>query len=119
MVYINNITCKVCKIPISGRSDKVFCSLKCKNEYHLELKKSIPIEIKEVDKILFRNRSILYELLGTRKTQRKMKLIDLESKGFNFYYHTHITKSKNQDVFWCYDKGWTEVSPVDVLIKSK
>ena len=81
--------CKICSKIIVGRNDKVFCSVKCKNYYHVNLRKVTSIEVKEIDLILHRNRSILLEFLGKNKIQITVKRILLEKKNFNFKYHTH------------------------------
>jgi uncharacterized Zn finger protein (UPF0148 family) len=57
-------TCRLCKMPIVGRVDKIFCSNACKNEYHVRLRRATTKVVKETDKILHRNRSILLEVMG-------------------------------------------------------
>jgi hypothetical protein len=34
-----NRLCCVCDKPLYGRSDKVFCDIRCKNTYHAEIRK--------------------------------------------------------------------------------
>ena len=82
--------CKMCQNIIVGRSDKIFCSVHCKSEYHFKLRKVTAIEVREINKILARNRSILLELMGKNSVQKKIKRLELDRKKFNFKYHTHL-----------------------------
>jgi hypothetical protein len=38
--------CKICSKILVGRSDKLFCSLRCKNYYHTNLRKATKIAVK-------------------------------------------------------------------------
>jgi len=114
-------TCKKCKKEINyGRSDKLFCTVKCKNNYHKELRKKTNIVAIEIDEILHRNRSILYELLGTNTSQLTLKRIHLEKKKFRFKYHTHIyVNSQNKTYYWIYDYAWMSFSNDKIMIVKK
>ena len=113
--------CKKCNTKIVyGRSDKIFCSIKCKNKYHKELRKKTNLVALEIDEILHRNRSILYELLGTTKSKLTIKRIILEKKKFRFQYHTHIhINNQHKTYFWIYDYAWMSFSNDSVLIVKK
>ncbi len=109
--------CIVCKIEITGRSDKKFCSVECKNYYHVNLRRVTDVAVRSINKILHRNRSILLEILGKRKTQIKVKRLVLDQKKFNFKYHTHIIRnSRGKLFFYVYDLAWMEFSDNEVLI---
>jgi len=109
--------CKICKKKLVGRPDKIFCSSKCKNYYHRNLKKVTDIEVEEINKILHRNRSILLEILGKRKVQIKIKRIILEKKKFHFKYITHFHINKNGKMYhYVYDFAWMEFSDDEILI---
>ena len=113
-------TCKMCQEKIVGRSDKLFCSVNCKSEYHLKLRRATAKEVREINKILARNRSILLEILGKNLGQKKIPRLMLDRKKFNFKYHTHITRnSKGKLYFYCYDIAWMEFSDNEVLIIKK
>lgn len=112
--------CKICSKTISGRSDKKFCSVRCKNYYHINLRRVTSIAVKEINTILHRNRSILLEVLGKNKTQVKIARIILEKKKFNFKYHTHcILNSKGKTYHYVYDFAWMTFSDDEVLIVRK
>ena len=103
-----------------GRNDKLFCSVKCKNYYHVNLRKATAIEVKVIDTILHRNRSILLEVLGKRKGQIKVERVVLEKKKFTFKYHTHLhMNSKGKTYHYVYDFAWMEFSNDEILIVRK
>jgi hypothetical protein len=112
--------CKICNARLIGRSDKKFCSERCKNYYHVNLRKVTVIAVKEIDGILHRNRAILLEILGKNLMQKKVQRFVLDKKKFNFKYQTHsYINSKNKTMFWVYDFGWMSFSNDDVLIVRK
>jgi predicted nucleic acid-binding Zn ribbon protein/YHS domain-containing protein len=119
LVYLNmpEKTCIICKKPIEGRSDKLFCSVYCKNQYHIRLRRATSKAVKDINSILARNRSILLELLGKNKGQKKIQRNLLDKKKFNFNYHTHFhINSRGKTYYYCYDIAWMEFSDNDVLI---
>ncbi|MBK7009823.1 MAG: hypothetical protein IPH36_14925 [Saprospiraceae bacterium] len=63
--------CKMCPTMFYGRSDKIFCSAKCKTAYHEKLNKVTNEATAKIDKILHRNRSILLEILGKKANTRR------------------------------------------------
>ncbi len=109
--------CKICKKELVGISDKIFCSIRCKNYYHVNLLKVTAIAVKEIDKKLHRNRSILLEVLGKYKTQKKIPRIELEKRKFSFKYHTHLyVNSAGKTYNYLYDLAWMEFSDDDILV---
>ena len=109
--------CKICKKPIVGRSDKKFCSIKCKNYYHVNLRRVTSLEVIEINKILHRNRSILLEIMGKHKTQKKINRIILEKMKFRFKYHTHTTTNSKGKIYnYVYDFAWMEFSNNEILV---
>ena len=110
--------CKYCKNPIlNGRSDKLFCSVNCKNNYHHQLRKKTNIVAVYIDEILHRNRSILYELMGDKTRKLKIAKLTLAKKKFQFDYHTHITvNSRGKTYHNLYDYAWMSFSDDEVLI---
>ena len=112
--------CKICSKGLVGRKDKLFCSVKCKNYYHVNLRKATAIVVKELDAILHRNRSILLEIMGKRKIQCTVQRKELEKKKFTFKYHTHQqTNSKGKIYHYVYDFAWMEFSNDDIMIVRK
>ncbi len=109
--------CKVCQKDFIGRKDKVFCSIKCKNDYHVTLR-SVTKEIAfPLDKILHRNRSILLEIMGPKARKKKVKRSLLVKKKFQFKFITHFNiNSKGKIYNHVYDFAWMEFSDDEVLI---
>jgi len=103
-----------------GRNDKIFCSIKCKNYYHVNLRKVTKIAVKRIDIILHRNRSILLELMGKNKRQIHIDRVVLDKKKFNYKYHTHTqVNSKGKTYYYVYDFGWMSFSDNSILIVRK
>ncbi len=113
-------TCRICSKIIIGRSDKTFCSQRCKNYYHINLRKVTVIATAAIDEILHRNRSILLELLGKHKSQIKIDRLTLEETNFKFKYHTHThLNSAGKTMHFVYDFGWMQFSNDQLLIVRK
>ena len=109
--------CKICSSKIIGRTDKIFCSVKCKNYYHINLRKTNKKETIDIDIILHRNRTILLEILGKRENQIKVKRVILVKKGFHFKYLTHFhVNSRGKMYNHIYDFAWMEFSDDEILI---
>lgn len=100
--------CQECGEKLIGRVDKKFCSDQCRNTYNNRLNQDSTNFVRNINRILKKNRRIL-EALNTRGKTRvsRQKLID---EGFNFDYHTNVftTKTGNTYVF-CYDQGYIQV----------
>lgn len=110
--------CRLCKTPVSGRSDKIFCSPTCKANYHIKLNKVTVDAAERIDKILHRNRSILLEIMGKTGKQKKVTRAILDSKKFHFGYITHYhINVQNKMVHYIYDFSWIVFSDQEVLIK--
>lgn len=113
-------TCKICKKEIKGRIDKKFCSIACKNYYHVNLRRVTNHVAKSIDSILHRNRSILLEVLGKNSTQKKINRLVLSKMKFNFKYFTHLNiNSQNKTYHFLYDIAWMEFSDDEILIIRK
>ncbi len=109
--------CKICNKLIVGRSDKLFCSVRCKNYYHINLRRVTSVAVKDINIILHRNRSILLEIMGKRKVQLKVSRMVLEKKKYRFKYHTHFhINSKGKAYYHVYDFAWMEFSDDEILI---
>ncbi len=109
--------CKVCDTEFSGRKDKIFCSLQCKNEYHVTLRAVTKKEAYPLDKILHRNRSILLEIMGPKASKKKVFRAELVSKKFQFKFLTHFNiNSQGKMYHHVYDFAGMEFSDDEVLI---
>jgi hypothetical protein len=109
--------CIMCKSKVVGRSDKKYCSIKCKSNYHRKLSEVTNIATQRIDKILHRNRSILLEVMGENKLQTKISIDVLEKKKFSFNYITkYYINSKGKTYHHVYDFSWMTFSDNEVLI---
>ena len=102
-------TCLECDEPIKGRADKKFCSDGCRNSYNNKFNKDATNLMRNVNRILRKNRSILMKLnpQGKSKTTKKTLL----ENGFDFNYHTNTyTNKKGMVYYFCYEQG---VLPLD------
>jgi len=110
--------CRLCKSPFVGRRDKIFCSVKCKTNYHEKLSAVTFEASARIDKILHRNRSILLEVMGKQTVQKKISRQILDQKKFNWTYITHYhINSQKKFVHYVYDFSWMVFSDQEVLIK--
>ncbi|MFT5157131.1 MAG: hypothetical protein ACI83I_001689 [Bacteroidia bacterium] len=60
----NSKKCKVCKNLCKGRSNKIFCSIPCKNFYHKNLRYSSAKAGIRINEYLNRNHGILTEIIS-------------------------------------------------------
>ncbi|MFB9055631.1 hypothetical protein ACFFU9_02660 [Mariniflexile ostreae] len=109
--------CKICKTPLKGRSDKMFCSATCKAYYHNKLKEVTNRATLDTDKILHRNRSILLEIMGKNATQITVLKTVLEKKNFKFNYITGFYENAQQKRYHIvYDFAWMHFKTGEILI---
>ena len=112
--------CIVCKKRVIGRSDKIFCSVNCKNYYHVNLRYVSSKAAKRINEYLKRNHGILLEILGKHKTKIKVNRIILADKKFRFKYHTHThLNSKGKLFYYIYNLAWMEFSDDEILVVRK
>jgi len=115
-----NKKCKICQKQLLGRSDQIFCSINCKNYYHIKLRRASERAGHRINEYLKRNHGILLEQIGKSKTQIKIKRQSLADKKFRFKYHTHIqTNSRMKTYHYIYDLAWMEFSDDEILIVRK
>lgn len=112
--------CPICKNQVKGRSDKQFCSLKCKTYYHRRLAAVNQTATKKIDKILHRNRSILLELMGKKQKELRTSRLELDKRKFNFNYFTSRTiNSKSKEYFHIYDFRYMLFSDANIIVYKK
>lgn len=82
--------CIICDKTIEGRSDKVFCDIKCKNNYHSEIRKLKNQVSFDTMEIMTKNWVILEGLMQEKNNKLIVKKIILEKLRFNFNYTTGV-----------------------------
>ncbi|MDD2982547.1 MAG: hypothetical protein PHQ74_04085 [Crocinitomicaceae bacterium] len=102
----NNRTCIVCEKFIYGRSDKVFCDIKCKNRYHSELSKSQKTIARETFKILAKNWTILATLLGDGADELHINKVELARHGFDFTTVSGVEITATKTSFSVFEYVW-------------
>lgn len=97
--------CLECNEAFQGRSDKKFCSDQCRTTYYNRQNADSTNYMRNINRILRRNRKILSDLNPNGKSKAgKTKLLDL---GFNFSYFTNVYKTKTGKVYYfCYEQGY-------------
>jgi len=110
--------CKLCKKLFKGRSDKKFCTIRCKSKYHKLLAGTTDVATSKIDKILHRNRSILLEIIGKKKVYAKVSKDLLDAKNFNYTYLTsYHLNTRNKMINYVYDFSWAIFSDNQIAIR--
>ncbi|HEY3385220.1 MAG TPA: hypothetical protein VGK46_01845 [Saprospiraceae bacterium] len=110
--------CKECAEEIHGRKDKQFCSDYCRATNHNNRYEDQYTFIRRINKIIRRNRKILFNLnvQGTT-TISKLQLIEA---GFEFEFHTSTSHTPlGKTCYFCYDQGYCDLERGNILIISK
>lgn len=100
--------CPVCSRRFTGRSDKIFCSVQCKNDFHSDRRSEARFIRRELHRGLWRNRNILryFMSLGERPCQVPEEA--LERVGFRWQLMTGRTTHGSSAVrYHIYDLMWT------------
>lgn len=107
--------CRQCGEVIHGRRDKQFCSDHCRATHYNVHHTDITVYIREINKIIRRNRSILFNLKSKgNKTIQKTQLIQ---SGYNFDYQTSfLTTASGQVYIYCYDMGYVEMQEGNTIL---
>jgi hypothetical protein len=110
--------CLECGDTLRGRADQKFCSDQCRNAYNNKLMGSGNNVIRQINRILRKNHSILADL----NPEEKLTVFksDLIKRGFNFNYFTNSYVTRNGRIyFFCYDQGYAMVENEKVLLVKK
>ncbi|SIR27222.1 hypothetical protein [Maribacter ulvicola] len=102
-------TCPECNSEVIGRTDKMFCSVKCKSIHQYEKSQKENTFYFSVDKQLKKNRKILkrYNKSGFTTVRHTILL----EEGFNPKFFTHYWKNQKKDVYlFCYDFGFLKIT---------
>jgi hypothetical protein len=111
--------CLYCSTTIVGRSDKIYCSLDCKNKDAYTKRQNTMSATKEIDGYLHRNREILEILMGTSNKETFDRLV-LSRAGFKFNFFTglHVNK-ENKTYYIVYDYAWMTFTDQKIMIIRK
>ncbi len=76
--------CPQCGGQVIGRSDKIFCEVKCKNHHHKQSRIQNKPMTRFTNNRLLRNLTILQGLMGKAGKKVKIHKSELHKRGFNF-----------------------------------
>jgi predicted nucleic acid-binding Zn ribbon protein len=105
---IDHKICPVCESPLKGRSDKKFCSTKCKSIHQYETRQEKEAFYLEVDQRLKTNRKVLktYNFRGFTTVRKELLIND----GFDPNFFTHYWKNSKGDIYlFVYDYGFLDL----------
>lgn len=89
---LNQKTCPCCASLVIGRSDKIFCSIKCKNIHHNAARSQLNLQFKQTQKLIHRNLIVLEGILGSSHNEMTIHKDTLFHYGFNLHCCTSVTK---------------------------
>ena len=108
-------SCLECGDVLHGRADQKFCNDQCRNAWHNHQCGESSRFVKQINRILRKNMTILDMLWTGRK--RKISKQELQNLDFNFRYFTHCGSSEQgQTTYYCYRQGYTPVGEDHVII---
>ncbi|AFU69435.1 hypothetical protein P700755_002696 [Psychroflexus torquis ATCC 700755] len=105
---IDHKICPVCESPLKGRSDKKFCSTKCKSINQYETRQEKEAFYLEVDRRLKTNRKVLktYNFRGFTTVRKELLIND----GFDPNFFTHYWKNSKGNIYlFVYDYGFLDL----------
>jgi len=112
--------CKVCLKEFKGRTDKIFCSVKCKSKANYESRNKVVFQTEEIDKILHRNYAILMNEMHGVYGSKKINSLILAKQKFNFNYITNYrVNSQGKTFHYVYNYAWMSFSDNEILIIKK
>ena len=109
--------CPYCNKVISGRTDKVFCDDKCRNNFYYKVNNEQKTYIRKMNSVLLRNRGILRSINSSGRTTVPKGY--LEELGFDFNCFTGIHKTKKGRLYYLiYDQAYSfgEDERVDLVV---
>ena len=102
---IHKKICPVCDAVVKGRSDKVFCSAKCKSIAQYENRQTTEAFYLKVDRQLKINRKLLKKFNKSGYTT--IRKSELTTAGFDPKFFTHYWKNQKGEVYlFVYEYGF-------------
>jgi predicted nucleic acid-binding Zn ribbon protein len=97
--------CPICNSAVKGRSDKIFCSVKCKSIEQYEKRQENEQFFLKVEKQLRVNRKVLKRYNKSGFTT--IRAAELAKEGFDPNFFTHYWKNQKGDVYlFVYEYGF-------------
>ena len=98
--------CPCCNTLISGRTDKIFCDDKCRNNFYYKVNAEHKAFIRVVNKKLLLNRGILRAVNPSGRTSVLKSYLDAEGFDYNYYTGIHTTK-KGRPYYLVYEQAYS------------
>lgn len=108
--------CTVCDSKLFGRSDKVFCTIKCKNKAYAKQRKEFEEEYHEVIRELRRNNYILNYLKGKNTEKFIINKKELRRLGFNFDIITGWEQNKYGIKLHLFNFSWYQINSQNIMV---
>lgn len=102
-------TCQECEEPISGRSDKRFCSDYCRNAFNNRHNRDSTNLIRNTNNQLRKNYRILQKFNPNKKTSISKSKLLREGFDFSLFTSTYQTK-KGHIYYFVYDQGYLPIN---------
>lgn len=105
LLIMSKKNCPICNAVVTGRTDKIFCSIKCKSIDQYEQRQQKEAFYFKVDRQLRTNRKILRK--HNKAGFTTLRASTLVSEGFNPKFFTHYWKNKKGEVYlFVYEYGF-------------
>jgi hypothetical protein len=101
-------TCKnpKCTRPFLLRSNKLFCSLRCKNKYHNDLSRDLHNPRVQISKKLKANDAILHRAyLKADPSKVTQEILEYEQYNFNCFTSRNLNPQTGRLISWIYSFG--------------
>ena len=98
--------CPNCNKIITGRTDKVFCDDKCRNNFYYKFNSEQKTFIRSVNKKLLKNRGIMRAINPSGRTSVPKNYLEEQGFDFSFFTGIHITK-KGRPYYLVYDQAFS------------
>lgn len=98
--------CPNCNKIITGRTDKVFCDDKCRNNFYYKFNSEQKTFIRSVNKKLLKNRGIMRAINPSGRTSVPKHYLEEQGFDFSFFTGIHITK-KGRPYYLVYDQAFS------------
>lgn len=106
-----NKLCPICGSSVQGRTDKIFCSVKCKSVDQYEKRMQNERTFLIIDRQLKINRKILKR--HNKSGYTTIRSEELLRDGFNPNFFTHYWKNKKGDVYlFVYEFGFLKLNEI-------
>ena len=109
-------TCAICNKQLEGRSDKIYCDIKCKNHYHSQKRKEIKTVYEIYGRIAYNNAEILSSLMNETNDSLEISELELQRIGFNFQNVSSWECRNGTYIFKIFNYSWYRKEKNTIII---